>query len=174
MKCSVIAILLFLLAACVPSQQQHVTLKPAGTDIEIDGWDSRTDNRPSGMSSDWRLKSYINKNTLAVNHQLYVTLLYNGDQKYFYRAINEDGRKMPLIKLHTMGKDCRLARCEVSEYIGVPLTDRDMQRHMHSYYSITLIAKTGDTFIVTVSPQMVQMQMDAIARYIQSRRELEH
>jgi hypothetical protein len=48
------------------------------------------DNPFGGIIKEWFLRSFINKKTKAVSHQLYVQLNYRGEEWHFYTTAADD------------------------------------------------------------------------------------
>jgi len=159
--------LFFVLAAC-GLQGPHVTIKSDrhSKDVEIYGWGSSIDETPEETFRLWRLRSYINKKTHAVNHRLYVTVAYFGDTKYFNRAADETVKNLPVTGQHIRGENCSRERCEVDEYIEIALSDQDLRQHTNSRYTVELYAKNGDSLMITIAPEMTRQQLEAIDKYV--------
>jgi len=118
------------------------------------------------MYQNWFIRSFIDKKTHGVTHQLYVDLRYFGDWKFFQSAADDNARPLEVVRISSNVDNCR-GICTLEETISVALNDVILRARAQTGYPIKISAQRGDSFVLTISSDQIQLQIDAIASYIQ-------
>jgi hypothetical protein len=162
----IVAGLLLLLAACA-APQPHVTVEDDqfSQQVEIFGW-GLYENPFGGIFREWRLRSFVDKRTHAVSHQLYVDVHYDDEYQYFTTAADDTARELAVIPID--GSDmCPRIDCTHFETIGVAVDDATLRARAAQGYRVKLSARRGSTLILALSPTQIGLQLAAIDRLIQ-------
>lgn len=114
----------------------------------------------------FNIRSWVEKKSGRVTHQLYAELHYAG-QWHFYQTANDDRAKpLELSKIDAHVVDCS-GYCSYVETVGVDLGDSQLREASETGYSVKIYAKSGDTAVMTLTPQWIQLQLKAIADFQQ-------
>ncbi len=133
-----------------------------------------SDNSLGGIFKLWRLRSFVSKQDGTMVHQLYVTLRYRSltSRKRFDFA--SDDTAAPLtVKPIASGFEYGCSRkmfnygCNYSEDIGIEITANALRAHAATGYRIKISAKSGDSFVITVSPNQIAAQLDTMHRCLE-------
>jgi hypothetical protein len=111
----------------------------------------------------WRIRSFVGKKTGRVTHQLYVQISYAGEGWRFYEIAADDAATpLAVTKIASSVEDCSQGICTYSETVGVDLDDGVLKSRIGNTYDLKFSAKSGDSFILSVSSDQISQQMDAI------------
>jgi hypothetical protein len=113
----------------------------------------------------WRLRSWMDRDTKAVTHQLYVNVSYSGDWRWYYRAADDHADDLVTEKIGSSVPSC-VAGCTLSETIGVELPDALLRSRASKGFQIKLSAKSGDALILDLTPAMIGSQLRAVDGYL--------
>lgn len=109
-------------------------------------------------SYDSVIRSRVNKKTGAASHQLLVTVS------------DVDGFAGYVIATDENAEDLQIARVGLidaySETVGISLPDAALQSHRAAGYEIKIQAKNGASIVLALSPEQIQVQLDAVDRLI--------
>ncbi len=168
MRKGLVALLVLIVAACVPlrpPQPPHVTIEddefsPQATVVGV----SLTENTVGGVLRKWFLRSFVDKRSHAVTHQLYVNLSYNGDRMIFNRAADDTATPLPVVRIDrsTFYCDRKVDVCTRTETIGVELSDAELRARAASGFRIKISAHSGDALILPITPEMISLQLAAV------------
>ena len=122
------------------------------------------ENPFAGIFRLWRLRSWVNKDTGVARHQLYVDLHYNFSWKFFQSASDESATPLNVVSIDKEVIDCH-SFCDYSETVGIELSDATLRSHLDSGYRIKLGAKSGDSVILEVTPEMLAQQFAEVDKY---------
>lgn len=157
---SVVAILLAL-AGCASSQAptriSGVQDDQFGKNITISGAMLYV-NPLGGTSRSWLIRSWVDKSTHEVSHQLYVDISYVGDWKYFQTAADDTARTLNVSRIDSHVGNCS-GGCSLSETVGIELDDATLRAKSKQGYAIKLSAHSGDALVLTVSPEQINLQL---------------
>jgi len=130
------------------------TISGDGADREFNSYANRT-----------FIRSWVNKRTGFVMHQLYVWIWYRGDSHYFRFANNEDAQPLGFTEISTDVISCRdISRgCVMSESFGVDLSSAQLAANPLGF-GIKCYAKDGSSIIVQVTQTQIREQLQAVQR----------
>jgi hypothetical protein len=133
-----------------------------------------SENPLGGMFKIWKLRSFVSKHDGTTVHQLYVTVNYSSSasRKHFDWA--SDNTATPLtVKAIASEYDYNCSRnpfsdgCDYSEEIGINLTTEALRAHGSSGYPIKFSAKSGDSFVLTISSNQIAAQLNTMERCLE-------
>lgn len=116
----------------------------------------------------WYIRSWINKSTSSVEHQIYIIVLHNDKRKMFgnywnYNIANdEDSNSM---NIYSIGKNyygCIDDYCKYEENIGIDIDESTLINKLNRGYSIKIINKLGGSLIIEISSSQIKVQLDEI------------
>jgi hypothetical protein len=124
-------------------------------------------NPLGGTVRKWFIRSWINKDTHAVSHQLYVSISYTGDWKFFQWAADDTSKTLEVVKIDSHVDSCSggFLGCDLSETVGITLDDATLRGRATQGYQIKLSAKSGDALILDISPEQITKQLAAVDAY---------
>ncbi len=159
------ALLLLLLAACA-APPPHVTVKDDefSQQVTILGW-GNYESPFGGIARDWRLRSWVDKQTHAVSHQIYVELSYDDEYQYFTSAADDTARSLAVIAIDHSSM-CPRLDCTHFETIGVAIDEATLRARADQGLRIKIGARRGSTLILPLSPTQIGLQLAAIDRLI--------
>lgn len=175
---SVVVGLLFALSACassVPSgfhhdQQgklvenmptvQNDKFSPVATVVGL----SQFDNPFGGIAKQWFLRSFVDKKTGVVTHQLYLTIDYLGDWISLDLASTDQAQPLELTPIDTNVGDCSLGSCDLSETIGLTINDAFLRDRVKTGFQVKLTGKSGISFVIDITPGMISKQLIIVDR----------
>ena len=160
-------LLILVLAACVaPKPQVTVTDDQFSKEVVIFGWGNYVNNNPwGGIFHDWRLRSFVDKKTYAVTHQIYVDLHYDDEYQYFNSAADDTARDLAVLAIdrsHT----CPRITCTHYETIGIAIDDATLRARAAQGIRVKLSARRGSSVVLALSPEQIGLQLAAIDRII--------
>ena len=112
----------------------------------------------------WHLRSWVNKTNHSVEHQLYIQTTYLGHWRFWEQAADDHADLHPIVPISRNVNDCT-GECDYDETIGVTLEDDFVRAHAQSGFQIKLTAHSGDTLLLTVTPEQIQPVLAAIDVY---------
>lgn len=132
-----------------------------------------SENPLGGMFKTWRLRSFVAKSDGATKHQLYVTVDYSSTtRKHFNEA--SDGSTMPLAVMPIASdfeggctRNAFAYGCNYSDDIGIEVTAAALRAHAAGGYLIKISAKSGDSFVIAISPNQIAAQLDTMKRCLE-------
>lgn len=109
------------------------------------------------------LRSWMNKKTAQVTHQLYVTAFYRDKHWRFWGAASDDtSASLSVVKIASEASNCSDRGCFYQETFGVELTDEFLRIRRDNGFRLKLRAKSGAEDIVTVSATQIVSQLRAV------------
>lgn len=117
-----------------------------------------------GTFRSWLIRSFIDKKTGNVTHQLYVDISYIGDWQYYYMAADDTAKTLDVTRIASHVGDC-YGGCSLSETIGISLDDATLRTHQNSGYTLKISAKSGASLIIEISSEQIKLQLAAIDNY---------
>jgi len=118
-----------------------------------------------GTSRLWRIRSWLNKETKAVSHQLYVDIGYIGSWRWYGMAADDQANSLEVIRIGSNVGSCR-GGCSLSETVGIALDDALLRSRASTGFQIKLSAQSGASFIIDVSAGQIAAQLNAIDTYL--------
>jgi len=158
------ALVAFAVAGCA-SGPPHVTVQSDefSKDIKIIGL-SDSENPFGGTFREWLIRSWVNKDTGAVSHQLYVDLHYLFAWKFFDAAADDSATPLNIVVIDRHVGNCS-GVCDFYETIGVDLNDATLRSRVGKEYRVKISAKSGDAIILPISSAMLALQFAEIDKY---------
>lgn len=118
-----------------------------------------------GTIRSYRLRSWVNKETKAVEHQLYVEISYIGSWRWYSTAADDTAQDLPVTRIGSNVSSCSFG-CSLSETVGVALSDEALRRRAASGMQIKISARSGDGLIIDLPAPQIGLQLTAIDRYL--------
>jgi len=156
-----------LLAACI-ARHPEVTVEDDrfSKDVVVFGWGNYVNNNPwGGIFRDWRLRSFVDKQTHAVSHQIYVEIHYDDEYQYFNSAADDTARDLTVLLIDRSNM-CPRITCTHYETVGITIDDATLRARAARGLQVKLSARRGSSFVMTLSPEQIGLQLAAIDRLL--------
>jgi len=122
------------------------------------------DKEFNNYGNHYYIRSWINKRTAVVTHQLYVSVWYRGEWHYYQRANGQDAMPIPFTEISRDVVSCAGGRgCVLSEDFGIDLSDAVLAANPLGF-SVKFYAKDGADFILQISQAQIREQLQAVAQ----------
>jgi hypothetical protein len=126
------------------------------------GSEAKWKNDPS---SSYFLRSWVDKTSGAVKHQLYVGDYYNGSWIFWDRVNSQDAQPLEFVPITRRVVGCySTIGCYYEETFGVSIPDAMLKAHQDGFM-VKFYAKTGNELILPVTSQQIRQQLKAIDAY---------
>jgi PDZ domain-containing protein len=114
----------------------------------------------------WYVRSWVDKDTHAALHQLYVEIAYSGDSWHFYEsAADEQATSHPVVIINRSVSDCErgaaYSLCDYSETVGVDIDDTFLRSHADGF-RIKFLGRHGPDFVLVTPAEAVAKQVAAL------------
>jgi hypothetical protein len=123
-----------------------------------------------GTLTTFFLRSFANKASKAVSHQLYVSFTYDAyGWRSYQQAFDDHATAHGVTKIDRDGRGCggrRTTPCVRSEDIGVEITDEQMRAFATTGAEFKIEAQSGDSLIFNVKPTLFMAQLAALNPYL--------
>lgn len=156
-----------------PSGIQGVESDEFSPLIKINGI-VESENPLGGMFKSWRLRSFVAKFDGATKHQLYVTVDYFSStrRKHFNEATDGSTTALAVIPIASefdagCSRNALAYGCNYSEDIGIEVTAVALRAHAAGGYPIKFYAKSGDSFVIAISPNQIAAQLDTMEKCLE-------
>jgi len=106
----------------------------------------------------YKIRSWVNKETRAVTHQLYVTHYYDGNWIFWNSASDQDAKSLQFSSISREVISCR-GGCTYSEVFGAMISDRDLRQRKDSGYSVRFRARAGADKVIFISQRQISAQL---------------
>ncbi|MGH6794109.1 MAG: PDZ domain-containing protein [Methylocella sp.] len=133
-----------------------------------------SENPLAGRSKTWNLRSFVGKFDGATTHQLYVGLNYFSSTRRHTFSWASDDTAMPLtvtpiasLADHSCSRKLFSYGCYYSEDIGIEVTTAALRAHAATGYRIKISAKSGDSFVLVISPNQIAAQLDTMQQCLE-------
>ena len=159
-------LLILFLAGCV-APQPHVTVEDDefSKEVVIMGWGLYANPLTTDIYHLWRLRSFVDKQTHQVRHQIYVEIHYEDEYQYFNSAADDTARDLAVLAIDRSNL-CPRITCTHYETIGIAIDDATLRARAAQGIRIKLSARRGSELILTLSPEQIGLQLAAIDRII--------
>ncbi len=148
-----------------PPPQVIVKTDQFSKEIEFIGPSASVDlNDTYGGWCRWSIRSWMDKTTHRVENQLYTEFFYHGEWKTFWAAADDHADDLPVTKIDSSVGDCDRFGCSLSEIIGVELNNKIYQERLQHGYPIKLSARDGESLVITINPEQIKLQAEALAK----------
>jgi len=118
-----------------------------------------------GTIRSYRLRSWVNKETKAVEHQLYVEISYIGSWRWYVAAADDTAQELTVRQIASNVSSCSFG-CSLSETVGIALSDETLRRRAATGMQIKISSRSGDALIIDLSAVQIGLQLSAIDRYL--------
>jgi hypothetical protein len=117
-----------------------------------------------------RIRSWIDKKTGAVDHQLYVTEYYDGNWRFYQTATDENATALRFVSVRRDVVTCagsRYSGCSYVEIYGVDMDDAALRKLIANggSYAIKVRAKAGADQVIHIWADMARRQIAFIEDY---------
>jgi len=133
--------------------------------VEILGLDIYVDVKPEEIVEreyyQYLLRTFITKKDSSMTHQLYVKYRYTDeDWRFYHSAYLKGGVPLEFVEIDSkvLGKNFLM------EMFGITIPDSILRRDT-SGFAVKVYAKSGNNFVVNVTPDQVKQQLTAINAY---------
>jgi len=106
------------------------------------------------------LRSFLDRRTGAVTHQLYVSDSYFGTERGWNAARDSAGTQLPFVPVSRDEIACE-DRCSYAEEFAATLADGEMRANPNGV-TVTFAARSGAEKIVRISGEQIAAQLAAI------------
>jgi hypothetical protein len=172
MRCAAVLAVAFaaavsLLSACsVPLDQQSIRIHDDQFDDSATILGKEMSEIPfGGVAKLWYIRSFVDKKTGAVGHQLYIWTRYSGDWHFYQAGADDQAHKLPFVQIDRHVNDCHEYDCSFTEIFGLMLQDQTLRRQAVSGFAVKVWAKDGTTIILPVEPGQIEPQLEAVDGY---------
>ena len=106
------------------------------------------------------IRSFIDKVSKVVSHQIYVNYSYKGEWHFYRRANVSGGDEFKFTEIDR-DVDCSSSICSYYERFGITIPDKYLRDKIDGF-SIKISAKSGHSFIINISGTQVSEQIRVI------------
>src|SRR5262249_16297858 len=114
--------------ACAPRAPQQ---QPQTTQIEDDQFSQRAtiigaelvDNSVRSDVKEWFIRSFVEKKTAEVDHELFVHVSYIGERRRYEVATDDHATALPFFRIERDRGACHYSSCDYDEDFGLGLRD---------------------------------------------------
>ncbi|WP_145732357.1 hypothetical protein [Nitrospirillum pindoramense] len=140
----------------------HVTTDKFSKVVSINGV-SLSDTPFGGIGKKWYLRSWVDKDTKAVTHQLYVWVNYVGDWKFYQSASDDTAQPLAFTSIARDVSDCSGGKvCILSETFGLDIPDSKLRATADKGFQVKIMAKTGEWIVLSIIPEQIQKQLTGV------------
>lgn len=122
---------------------------------------SMFDNPFGGISKQWFIRSFIDKRSHNVTHQLYVSLSYLGAWKFFNSAATDKAEALKVTTIDRKVNDCT-GICDFDEVIGIEIPDSTLRARAAKGLEIKISAHSGDSIVLPITSEMITKQLEIV------------
>jgi len=110
------------------------------------------------------IRSWIVKENGGLLHQIYAEYGYVGkDWEFYTKAYNQEGQPLQTVKIHRDVEKYESINI-YHEEIGVTIADEYLRSHLNGF-TIKIVALSGDSFTINVTPEQIKSQLAKIQEY---------
>jgi len=158
------------LVACAPRAQQQQPQQPQAIRIEDDQFSPRATIIGTRVADDqtggeWFIRSFVDKRTGEVDHQLYVHVSYFGDRRRYDMATDDHATLLPFTRIERDRGACTYGSCDYDEDFGLGLRDAVLRERAGTGFQVKAVAHSSDSIIMTIAPGQIQPQLAAVDAY---------
>ncbi|MGH6834601.1 MAG: PDZ domain-containing protein [Methylocella sp.] len=133
-----------------------------------------SENPFGGMFKIWNLRSFVAKSDGTTTHQLYVGVNYSSStrRKIFNWASDDSATPLTVTAIaseseHNCSRKLFAYGCNYAEDFGIDLTTATLRAHAATGYRIKISAKSGESFVLVISPNQIAAQLDTMQRCLE-------
>jgi hypothetical protein len=121
----------------------------------------------AGTSRTWFLRSFVDKATHQVTHQLYVDIGYVGSWRWYEAAADDSATGLPVQKVSSQVGGCGgFGGCILDEVVVVAIPGETLATRRATGFEVKLAAKSGDSLVLPITSQMISLQLQAVDGYV--------
>jgi len=164
---TVILVLIFFLSAIFCScaslmgvslrEQVEIKSDEFEPNITINGIELPIDNNPYEQ---YFLRSFVNKKSKSVLHQLYVNYTYAGDWRFFNRAYAKGSKELKFTGIKR-DVNCSSYGCSYNEHFGITIPGKYLRNNTGGF-SVKVLSKSGHDLVLKVSGKQITEQIKAV------------
>jgi hypothetical protein len=162
-KLAAIAILLIGVAACGPltvDPPARTTIKVSGDkfskEVTLEGLPQN--NTFADNSTFWMLRSFVNSQARATQHQIYVDWFFPGHGTTKYHAADDTARTLPTKQIY---KESCGRQCGQTDTVIIDIDEATLRARAKTGFQVKLSGNDGVSTIVGITPQMIAAQLQA-------------
>jgi hypothetical protein len=164
--------LLVLTTAALAKRAEEIRALPALQRVTVDSSQFEPHIRVTGIDvlyegreeNSFSIRSWIDKATRRVTHQLYVVNYYGGSGWEFWQsARGQDARPLEFTRISQDVVSCSKYGCSHSEHFGIGLSDALLRQHRTGGFAMKIYSKAGSTAVLQLTPDQIDVQLRAIA-----------
>ena len=106
------------------------------------------------------LRSFINKKTKDVTHQLYIYCTYHWNWRFYNSAHLSGGKALEFTEIRR-DFNCTDGICTYYEHFGADISDEFLRKNTEGF-SVKISAKSGDNAVINVKSNLVIEQLKEI------------
>lgn len=122
-------------------------------------------NPLGGTARRWAIRTWIDKDTKEVTHQLYVIISYFYEWRFYESAADDMANGLHFVSIDRELNGCQ-GMCSFTETVGVDLTDYTLREKALTGFQVKLFAKSGDSLVIDVTPAQIQSQLLTDNQYL--------
>jgi hypothetical protein len=107
------------------------------------------------------LRSFLYKDSGEITHQIYVSLKYRHDWRYYNNASLIGGSNPELLQIDREVVDCGSYTCVYEETVAVEIPTNYLKKNKEGF-KVKLSADSGDEDIITISGRQIKRQLNSI------------
>jgi hypothetical protein len=122
-----------------------------------------------GNTRRWSLVTALDKETHVRVYQVFVQITYfDKTWRFFQDAADEIAKPLDVRVDGRSVIDCSASHCTYLEGVAINLGNgAALRNYAESGYSIKVTARSGDSFVLEVSPEQIKTQLLAVDKYVQ-------
>lgn len=167
-----VALIALAVAACAPRATQPPP-QPQAVEFQDDQFSQeatfvgieQTDNQTRGTVTDWFIRSFVDKRSGEVSHQLYVHVSYLGERRRYERATDDRATTLPLSPIERLRGSCSHGDCDYDEDFALGLRDPILRERAGTGFQVKVVAHSGDSIILTIAPGQIVPQLASVDAY---------
>lgn len=110
-----------------------------------------------GVDCTWFIRSFLTKDPNTVNQQLVATIQYLGFAAHYQWAADDTAQPLKVTIIKGPGG----LSSDQTEIIGIALDNKTLVARQRTGYRIKLTPKVGQPVILTLTPEMIRVQITA-------------
>ncbi|MGH7125831.1 MAG: hypothetical protein ACREFI_15765, partial [Stellaceae bacterium] len=165
------ALIALAVVACAPraaQQQQQQAIQ-----VEDDQFSPRAtfigtelvDDATRGSVKEWFIRSFVDKRSGEVDHQLYVHVSYVGDRRRYEVATDDRATSLPFVRIERDRGACKYGNCDYDEDFGLGMRDAVLRERAGTGFQVKVVAHSGDSIILTIAPGQIVPQLATVDAY---------
>ena len=164
------ALIALAVVACAP---RPAAQQPQFVQIEDDQFSQRAtfigieiiDNPARGDFKQWFIRSFVDKRSGELAHQLYVHIRYFGERRRYEAAADDHATSLRFVRIDRERGACHYGDCDYEEDFGFELGDKTLRERAGPGFQVKVVAHSGDSLILTIAPGQIVAQLATIDAY---------